>query len=85
MGEIILTVSSFDVSKCALIGQLGDNKVMIALPQREFDWFIHEADQKTALTDDNRFEIAQKVKLTNVEFAPGKTMWHIMANAIALI
>ena len=55
MGEIILTVTSFDVSKCALIGQLGDNKVMIALPQREFDWFIHEADQKTELTDDNRF------------------------------
>ena len=85
MGKIILTVTSFDVSKCALIGQLGENKVMIALPQREFDWFIHEADQKTELTDDNRFGNGQKVKLTNVEFAPGKEMWHIMANAIELV
>lgn len=85
MGEIILTVTSFDVSKCALIGQLGENEVMIALAQREFDWFIHEADQKTELTDDNCFGIAQRVKLTNCEFAPGKSMWHIMANAIELL
>ena len=85
MGEIILTVTSFDGSKCALMGKLGENEVMIALPQREFDWFIHEADQKTELTDDNSCGIAQKVKLTNCEFAPGKSMWHIMANAIELL
>lgn len=85
MGGIILTVTSFDVSKCALIGQLGENEVMIALPQREFDWFIHEADQKTELTDDNSFGIAQKVKLTNCEIALGKSMWHIKANAIELL
>lgn len=85
MGEIILTVTSFDVSKCALMGKLGDNEVMIALPQREFDWFIHEADQKTELTDDNCFGSGQKVKLINCKFAPGKSMWHIMANAIELL
>lgn len=85
MGEIILTVTSFDVAKCELRGKLGENDVMIALSQREFDWFIHEADQKTELTDDNRFGIAPKVKLTNCEFAPGKKMWHIMANAIELL
>ena len=85
MGEIILTVTSFDVSKCALIGQLGENEVMIALPQREFDWFIHEADQKTELTDDNHFGNAQKVKLTNVEITLGKSMGHIRANAIELV
>lgn len=85
MGEIILIVTSFDVSKCALMGKLGDNEVMIALSQREFDWFIHEADQKTELTDDNRFGNGQKVKLTNCEFAPGKSMWHIKASAIELV
>lgn len=85
MGTIILTVTSFDVAKCELRGKLGDNDVVIELPQREFDWFIHEADQKTELTDDNRFGNGQKVKLTNVEFAPGKEMWHIMANAIELL
>lgn len=85
MGEIILTVTSFDVAKCELRGKLGENDVMIALSQREFDWFIHEADQKTELTDDNCFGSGQKVKLTNVEFAPGKKMWHIMANAIELL
>ena len=85
MGEIILTVTSFDVAKCELRGKLGENDVMIALSQREFDWFIHEADQKTELTDDNRFGNGQKVKLTNVQFAPGKKMWHIMANAIELL
>lgn len=85
MGTIILTVTSFDVAKCELRGKLGENDVVIALPQREFDWFIHEADQKTELTDDNCFGIAQRVKLTNCEFAPGKSMWHIMANAIELL
>lgn len=85
MGTIILTVTSFNGFKCELMGQLGDNEVMIALPQREFDWFIHEADQKTELTDENCFEVAQKVKLTNVEFAPGERMWHIKANAIELL
>lgn len=85
MGEIILTVTSFDVAKCELRGKLGENDVVIALPQRELDWFIHEADQKTELTDDNCFGIAQRVKLTNCEFAPGKSMWHIMANAIELL
>lgn len=85
MGTIILTVTSFDVAKCELRGKLGENEVVISLPQREFDWFIHEADQKTELTDENCFGIAQKVKLTNVEFAPGKSMWHLRANAIELI
>lgn len=85
MGTIILTVTSFDVAKCELRGKLGENDVVIALPQRELDWFIHEADQKTELTDDNCFGIAQRVKLTNCEFAPGKSMWHIMANAIELV
>lgn len=85
MGEIILEVTSFNVFKCELMGKLGDNEVMIALPQTEFDWFIHEAEQKTELTDENCFEVAQKVKLTNVEFAPGERMWHIKANAIELV
>lgn len=85
MGGIILIVTSFDVAKCELRGKLGDKEVMIALPQREFDWFIHEADQKTELTDDNSFGIAQKVKLTNCEFATGKSIWHIKANAIELL
>ena len=49
MGKIILEVTSFDVSKCELRGKLGDNDMVIELPQREFDWFIHEADQKTEL------------------------------------
>lgn len=85
MGGIILIVTSFDVSKCELRGKLGENDVVIALPQREFDWFIHEADQKTELTDDNCFGIAQKVKLTNCEIALGKSMGHIRANAIELL
>lgn len=85
MGKIILEVTSFDVSKCELRGKLGDNDVVIELPQREFDWFIHEADQKTELTDDNYFGNAQKVELTNVEITLGKSMWHVRANAIELV
>lgn len=85
MGEIILTVTSFNVSKCALWGKLGENKVMIALPQREFDWFLVETNWKKEFTDDNEIEDGQRVKLRNVEFAAGKTMWHIMANAIELV
>lgn len=85
MGEIILTVTSFNVSKCALWGYLGENKVMIALSQREFDWFLVETNWKKEFTDDNEIEGGQKVKLINCEFAPGKKMWHIRANAIELV
>jgi hypothetical protein len=85
VGKIILEVTSFDVAKCELRGKLGENDVVIALPQREFDWFIHEADQKTELTDDNHFGNAQKVELTNVEITLGKSMWHVRANAIELV